>query len=239
MVANVPYNPMLSSYYNQNYLSTFLDDYEYGTPMGQSIFDNPFGNPYCAMPLMSSMPYMNPYMNPYMSNDYYNQMQNYYQRQNQFDLSINSPEYAIQGALSNLNEKIVTNEQNQIRDAVDNVVEALRTKYPNATEAELRRSVSHTYAQAYGQPLVQAIRENGSSSFWQGFKQVITFGIADKYTAEDNIEYITGQKQGRKTTIGKIAGRAAAGAAIGALIPGFHIAGAIIGGILGAISYKK
>ena len=211
MVANVGMvNPYFQ--YNDSALLSDITGYNLEFPTNSSIFG---GMPYAGgIPYTGGMNYASGmYGFPYMGMDIVANNRYY----NQVGLEINSPEFAINGAMSVLNEKILTNEQEQIRGAIDNVVQQLRLKYPNADDAQLKRLINTEYQMRFGQPLTQAIRENGSTSFWQGFKQTATFGIANQLTAEDNIEYVTGQKQGRGPKAGKAIGRGLGAAAIGGL----------------------
>lgn len=146
------------------------------------------------------------------------------------DIAINNADYGIKKAFEILQTKIVSNEQEQIIGALENLQNAVREKYPTATDTQIANYTSRIYSQlSGGTSLPQDILTHGSSSFAQGFKQAIGLGLfADNKTAEENIAEISGQPESRSSQMAKHSGRAAGGACVGAA------AGAATGAAIGA-----
>lgn len=166
--------------------------------------------------------------------------------QRNYEFTANAPNERISSAVAILNEKIVSSEQEQIIGAYNNLKEAIRSMYPNASEADIKARANTCYTQLCGTSIVDDIRKNGSSSFTQGMKQVLGLGIfADRKTAEENIAEITGQPVSRSQNAQKIAGGAiggalpcmAIGAAICSVVPGIGtVVGALVGAGVGAVA---
>jgi len=212
------FNPMLNNYLGYTGLCDTLGYDSLG--MNGGIFG--------CMPIGFGGGYGGNYDYSQYYNNYYNQMTDYLnfnsrynlqavQNQRYNDITINGPDAGITKQLKVLQEKILTNEQEQIQSALSAYVQAVRAKYPDASDDDVRNYASMLYGQLTGHSITDDIRSYGSSSFWQGFKQVASLGIANKVTAEENISQITGQPVSRSENFGKIAGRAAGGAALGAL----------------------
>lgn len=204
------WNPMFNSYYNQAGLSTLYD--MDSMSMNGSLFGGGMMMPtFCGG--MNYDSYFKNYsdMLNFQSNSQLQMVNN--QRQNQ--IAINSPDAAIRKAAAILNEKIVSNEQEQIQPALKNFVATLRTKYPNATDEQLVNQASIEWGNYYQTPIPDLIREKGNNSFLQGLYQSLTFGFADNITAEENIAKIYGQPVSRTQQLEKSLGRAAGGAIVG------------------------
>lgn len=176
---------------------------------------------------------MNPMMTPYPYGggnyeDYYKNYDKYQgfmvdnqvrqqQRYREANLRLNAPQEGIQKQAAYLHEKIMRNEQQQIQQAYANFKESVRSMYgANATEEQIANRASTLYTQLVGKSLVDDIREHGRDSFTQGLFQTLTFGFADKKTAEENIAELTGQPIARTEKIYKTAGNAVGGALLGA-----------------------
>ena len=165
----------------------------------------------------------------------------YIQNQRNNELQINAPMEGIQGAASVLNEKIVANEQEQIMNAWNSYINAIKVAYPDADSATIKARAKSIYQQIHGTSLVDDIRAYGDSSFKQGFFEMLTFGLSNRKSAEQNISELTGQPVSRneysKQVAGKAVGGATIGAAIGTLIsPGFGtLIGGVIGGVVGTV----
>lgn len=161
------------------------------------------------------------------------------QNQRNFQLKLGAPESAVAGAIVNLQMKISGNEQEQIIGAIENLKNALRMKYPQATEKEINAYLRAEYQNATGTTLIGDIKGYGSSSFGQGFKQGLGFGLlADNLTADENIAKITGQPVSRTDNMHKIVGRFAGSASTGAIVGGLigccgGVAGVAIGAAIG------
>ena len=147
-------------------------------------------------------------------NDYYIDAQKI-QRNN--DIKLNGAMEAIQENASNLRDKIVRNEQDQIPEAYKNFLNAVKNAYGDASDEELSSRALSLYAQLTGKTLVQELREHSHTSLLQGFIQTLTLNTYNRRSAEDNIASITHQSVplGEKTeqNIGRIAGCAAIGTA--------------------------
>ena len=160
----------------------------------------------------------------------------YMQNQRNNEIQINAPMEGIQGTASVLNEKIVANEQEQIAGAWNSYVNAVKAAYPNADEETINARATALYQQIYGTSVTDDIRAYGSSSFKQGFMQMITFGLSNNKSAEQNIAELTGQPVSRTEQAKQLSGYAAGGATIGAAIGCIGgVAGMLIGAGIGSI----
>ena len=200
---------------------------------------------------MGSMATPVPLCGGYNQQEYYDYMRNNltftsdYQldmvnNQRNYDMHLNGKGERISNAVALLNEKVVGSEQEQIIAAYSNLKEAVRSMYPNASEEDIEARAKTYYTQLTGKSLTGDIRQYGSNSLWQGFKQGLGLGIfADRKTAEENIAEITNSKVSRsqkaQKVIGKGLGAAATGAAIGACCTGGNPIGAAIGAGIGLI----
>lgn len=199
-----------------------IDMSSYGTyPGAMSMNGSIFGQ---------YMPYNNPMYGMgmgYGDSSYFDNMKNYQQNwtnyyvdaqklQRNSDLRINGAMEAIQETAANLKDKINHNEQDQVKEAYEKYLEAVKNAYGDASEEELNSRALALYGQLSGVSLVQDLRNNGHTSFLQGFIQSISLGTYGRKSAEDNIAEITHQKvpTGEKTeqNIGRAAGIATVGA---------------------------
>ena len=161
-----------------------------------------------------------------MDSSYFDNMKNYQQSWNNYyvdaakmqrnnDVKLNGAMEAIQENAANLRDKIAQNEQDQIPEAYQNYLNAIKNAYGEASEEELNSRALSLYTQMSGKTLVQDLRDHGHSSLLQGFIQSITFNTYSRRSAEDNIADITHQSvpAGEKTeqNIGRIAGCATIG----------------------------
>ncbi len=162
-----------------------------------------------------------------MDSTYFDNMKNYQQNWNNYyldsqrmqrnnDVKLNGAMEAIQETAANLRDKIVQNEQDQIPEAYQNYLNAVKNAYGEASEEELNSRALSLYTQLSGKTLVQDLRDHGHTSLLQGFIQSITLNTYNRRSAEDNIADITHQSvpTGEKTeqNIGRIAGCGAIGA---------------------------
>lgn len=146
-------------------------------------------------------------------NDYYVDQQKI-NRQN--EVQVNAPMEAIRETASNLKDKILHDEQDQIEAAYKKYYNSVKNAYGDASEEEINSRALSLYTQLNGgKTLIQDLRENGHSSFLQGFIQTATLGLYAQKSAEDNIADITNQEvpMGEKVlqNIGRIAGVGAVG----------------------------
>ncbi len=227
MMPNMYYNQVaLNDLSNMNlsYPSTF--GFDPLLSMNGSIFGG-MTNPYMMNPMMGQM--MNPYMPCFNGNsieNYYNNWNKYQdlmidngikrqEKMREADLRLNSPQEGIQKQVELLRDKILTNEQEQIKIAYTQFVNSVKSMYPNASAEEIENRADKIYQEVTRKSLYDDIRENGRDSFTQGMLQTITFGFADGKTAEENISDLTGLPVGRMENAKKVAGNIAGGAVVG------------------------
>ena len=163
-----------------------------------------------------------------MDSSYFDNMKNYQQNWNNYyvdsqkmqrnnDIKLNGAMEAVQETAANLKDKILQNEQDQVPEAYQKYLDAVKNAYGEASTEEINSRALSLYTQMNGKTLVQDLRENGHSSFLQGLIQSVTLNTYSRRSAEDNIADITHQSvpTGEKTeqNIGRIAGIGVVGAA--------------------------
>lgn len=163
-----------------------------------------------------------------INSSYFDNMKNYQQSWNNYyvdaqkmqrnnDVKLNGAMEAIKETASNLKDRIMQNEQDQIPEAYIKYLNAVKNAYGEASEEEINSRALSLYAQMNGKTLVQDLRDYGHSSLLQGFLQTVTLNSYCRRSAEDNIADITHQSVplGEKTeqNIGRIAGCGAIGTA--------------------------
>ncbi len=213
------YMPIWGNYQNQVLLGDMMGlDSGFGLGMDTSIFGGLNG-------MSSMMPF-----GGWNYDSYYQNMDRYQQfmydnqvrqaeRSRFADLKANAPMEGIQRQAEILHEKILQNEQEQIIPALKAYIESIKTAYSNSadtSEQQLLNKAVTLYKQIYQTNLTDDIRKNGNGSFEQGLYQTLSFGLADKRTAEENISEINGQPVSRWETGKKYVGNATGGAIIGA-----------------------
>lgn len=137
----------------------------------------------------------------------------------QVDFRANAPIESIQRQAEILHEKIMQNEQQQIIPALNKLLASINGGYgtnSKATQEQLIAKADTIYKQMYKTSLSEDIRKYSNGSFQQGLYQSLTFGLADRTTAEENISRINGAPVSRWESAKKIAGNATGGALIGA-----------------------
>lgn len=154
--------------------------------------------------------------------DYQKQWNEYYVDQQkinrQNDVAVNAPMEAIRETATNLKDKILHDEQDQIENAYIKYYNSVRSAYgQEGTEEEINSRALSLYTQLNGgRSLVQDLREHGHSSFLQGFIQTVSLGMYGKKSAEDNIAEITRQEVPMGEKIEQNAGRIAGITTVGA-----------------------
>ena len=195
---------------------TSMGSYTGAMGMNGSIFNPMMGggfNPMFGMGAPDSSYFDN--MKNYQQswNDYYVDAQKM-QRNN--DVKLNGAMEAVQETAVNLRDRVAQNEQDQIPEAYNNYLNAVKNAYGNAGEEEINSRALSLYAQLTGKTLVQDLREHGHSSLVQGLIQTLTLNMYGRRSAEDNIAEITHQTvpTGEKAeqNIGRIAGCGIVGA---------------------------
>lgn len=137
------------------------------------------------------------------------------QKMREADLKLNSPQEGIQKQAELLHDKILRDEQEQIKIAYDGLIESVRQMYPNATKEQIENRAERFYKDVTQTNLFDDIRKNGRGAFTQGFLQTLTFGLCDGKTSEENISELTGLPVGRADKTKKTAGNIAGGAVVG------------------------
>ncbi len=197
---------------------TSMGSYTGAMGMSGSIF-NPMGMGFCAPAFGMGM--------GSMDSSYFDNMKNYQQNWNNYyvdsqkmqrnnDIKLNGAMEAVQETAANLKDKILQNEQDQVPEAYQKYLDAVKNAYGEASTEEINSRALSLYTQMNGKTLVQDLRENGHSSFLQGLIQSVTLNTYSRRSAEDNIADITHQSvpTGEKTeqNIGRIAGIGVIGA---------------------------
>ncbi len=195
----------------------------------------------------------------YSNEDFYNNMRQQQQFQTDYtvdqqrlnrnaDLKVNAPMEAIKGAAIALKDKIVNNEQDQIQEAYERYVNAVAAAYGGGMDKSIIKARANSlYANMNnGVSLVDDLRQYGHGSATQGFIQSLTFGTYNRYSAEDNVAYVTGSPVGKGEKTKHNLGRLAGAATVGGIAAGIAKAcksgkakmiGLIAGGISAAISF--
>lgn len=156
-----------------------------------------------------------------MDSSYFDNMKNYQQNwtnyyvdsqklQRNGDVRVNGAMEAIQETAQNLKDRIAQNEQDQIPEAYQKFLNAVKNAYGEASDEEINSRALTMYTQLTGKTIVQDLRDHGHSSLLQGLLQTVTLNTYCRRSAEDNIAEITHQSVplGEKTeqNIGRIAG---------------------------------
>lgn len=230
MVSNAAmmYGMMPNMYYNQIALNDLTNmNLAYPTGMGFdpmfSMNSSIFGGG-----LNGGMPFMptfggnvnNYYQNLEQYDDFmFNRQIRMQQKMRDADIRLNSPQEGVQKQVELLHDKILRNEQEQIKVAYQSLIESVRQMYPNASKEEIENRAEKIYKDITQTGLFDDIRKNGRGAFTQGFLQTATFGLCDGKTAEENISDLTGLPVGRadktKKTVGNIVGGAVVGGVAG------------------------
>lgn len=134
------------------------------------------------------------------------------------DMKINASMEGVKGAATALKDKIMKNEQDQIKEAYDKYVNAVAAAYGDGSPQDIQARAKSLYAQMNGGvTLTQDLREYGHGSFTQGMLQSLTLGTYYKNSAEDNVAYTTNSPvaTGEKASqnVGRIAGAGVVGGA--------------------------
>ncbi len=193
-------------------------------------------NPYMSSDIMMSG-MMNPYgygmmFNPATQINYMNQMDqfgidrqvNLYKGQNNAQYQMSAQTDGISRQVQILSQKAQNNEQNNIQAEYNRLVAAVKDTYGSQMtglsaeqkEAQAKAYAERIYAQQTGALLTDDLERNGNDSFVAGFKQVVTFGLGNRTTAQENISKITGAKLTTAETTKKYLGYAAGGATLAA-----------------------
>lgn len=149
---------------------------------------------------------------------------------------VQAPQDVVLDKVEMLASQIKRGEQDKISPAFDALVKAIKDKYmvndqppKGMTDAKLtaiaRAEAKKVYAQTTGVPLTDHIEAEGSGSFWQGMKKILSFGFADNNCAADNIAHVEGDTVNKSTKAGKILGGLTVGGVLGSLLVMFATKG--------------
>ena len=160
---------------------------------------------------------------------YFENMKDYQQQWNQYyvdqqkinrqnDVQVNAPMEAIRETATNLKDKILHDEQDQIESAYARYYNSVRSAYgQEGTDEELNSRALAIYTQLNGgRSLIQDLREHGHSSFTQGLIQTLSLGLYAQKSAEDNVAEITHQEVPTSEKVIQNAGRLTGVGIIGA-----------------------
>lgn len=154
-----------------------------------------------------------------------------YQNQNNAQFQMASQTENISRQIQILRTEIQNNNQDNVKAEYNKLLAAVKASYgsqiasgvsPEEAEAQVKAYAERLYAQQTGSYITDDIKNNSSSSFWSGVKQILTFGFGNKTTADENISMINGTKQTTASKASKVAG---------------NIVGGLFGGLLAVGSF--
>ena len=191
-------------------------------------------NPYMSSDIMITG-MMNPYgmgmmYNPTAQINYMNQMDqfsvdrqvNLYRNQNNAQYQMSAQTDGISRQIQILSQKAQNNEQNNVQSEYNRLIAAVKDTYgsqmtgltADQREAQAKAYAERIYMQQTGSTLTDDLSRNAGGSFVEGFKQVVTFGLGNRTTSQENIARITGTKLTTEETAKKYLGYAAGGATL-------------------------
>ncbi len=198
---------------NYNFLYPDIDNID--------LMTNPYSMNGSVFGLNGVMPYSTGFNSDksYFDNmkDYQRNWNEYYVEQQKInrenDVEINSPMEAIRENATNLKDKILHDEQDQILAAYNKYYNSVANAYAGSktSQEEINSRALSLYTQLNGgKSLVQDLREHGHSSFVQGLIQASSFGLYAKDSVEDNIAKITNHEvpisEKVEQNLGRVAG---------------------------------
>lgn len=187
-------------------------------------------NPYMmGTDVMSSGMMMGGFYNPATQINYMNQMDQYaidrqvklYKNQNNAQFQMSAQTDGISKQVQVLAEKAQGNKQNAVQAAYNKLVASVKDSYgaqlqgtADEKDAQARAYAERIYAQQTGSLLTDDIRANAGGSFIEGFKQVVTLGLGNRRTSEENVAKINGTAVSTGESAKKYLGYAAGGATL-------------------------
>ncbi len=187
-------------------------------------------NPYMmGTDVMSSGMMMGGFYNPATQINYMNQMDQYaidrqvklYKNQNNAQFQMSAQTDGISKQVQVLAEKAQGNKQNAVQAAYNKLVASVKDSYgaqlqgtADEKDAQARAYAERIYAQQTGSLLTDDIRANAGGSFIEGFKQVLTLGLGNRRTSEENVAKINGTAVSTAESAKKYLGYAAGGATL-------------------------
>ena len=191
-------------------------------------------NPYMSSDVMMTG-MMNPYgmgmmYNPTAQINYMNQMDqfsvdrqvNLYRNQHNAQYQMSAQTDGIARQVQILSQKAQNNSQNGIQSEYNRLIAAVKDTYgsqmkglsADQQESQAKAYAERIYMQQTGSLLTDDIARNANGSFIEGFKQVVTLGLGNRTTSQENIAKITGTKLSTEETAKKYLGYAAGGATL-------------------------
>ena len=156
-----------------------------------------------------------------------------FQNQNNAQFQMSTQMNDIQRQAQILHSQIKENNQDNVKAEYRKLLSSVEAQYGSQLQgmpeeqkqAKLRAFAEQVYTQTTGTYITDDIRANSSSSFVSGIKQVLSFGLSNRTTADENIAMIEGTRQTTGSKASKILGNVVAVAtpllALGAAIFGF------------------
>ena len=187
-----------------------------------------FGTDIMASGMMNPM-MMGGFYNPATQINYMNQMDQYaidrqvklYKNQNNAQFQMSAQTDGISKQVQVLAEKAQGNKQNAVQSAYNKLVASVKDSYgaqlqgtADEKDAQARAYAERIYAQQTGSLLTDDIRANAGGSFIEGFKQVVTLGLGNRRTSEENVAKINGTTVSTGESAKKYLGYAAGGATL-------------------------
>ena len=140
-----------------------------------------------------------------------------FKNQNNAQFQMQAQNGSIQRQARILAQQVKANNQDNVRTEYNKLLRAIKASYGSSLngaaevkEDTLKQYADQVYAQVNGSYLEDDLRQYGRSSFGSGFMKVFSFGLGNKTTVEENLEYITGAQQTRadkaKNVCGKVLG---------------------------------
>jgi hypothetical protein len=213
-----------------------------------NLMDAPLTGPYMGMGMMPNMGMgmmmpgvVMPTYNPQAQMNNIQQWDNFginrqvqmFQNQNNAQFQMSAQMNDIQRQAQILHSQIKENNQDNVKAEYRKLLSSVEAQYGSQLQgmpeeqkqAKLRAFAEQVYTQTTGTYITDDIRANSSSSFVSGIKQVLTFGLSNNTTADENIAMIEGTRQTNGSKASKILGNVVAVAtpllALGAAIFGF------------------
>ena len=167
--------------------------------------------------------------NPTAQINYMNQMDQFsvdrqvklYKNQNNAKFQMSAQTDGISRQVQILAEKAQGNKQNAVQSAYNRLVASVKDTYgaqlqgtADEKEAQAKAYAERIYAQQTGSYLTDDIRGNAGGSFIEGFKQVVTLGLGNRRTSEENVAKINGTAVSTGESAKKYLGYAAGGATL-------------------------
>ena len=213
-----------------------------------TLMDAPLTGPYMGMGMMPNMGMgmmmpgvVMPTYNPQAQMNNIQQWDNFginrqvqmFQNQNNAQFQMSAQMNDIQRQAQILHSQIKENNQDNVKAEYRKLLSSVEAQYGSQLQgmpeeqkqAKLRAFAEQVYTQTTGTYITDDIRANSSSSFVSGIKQVLSFGLSNSTTADENIAMIEGTRQTTGSKASKILGNVVAVAtpllALGAAIFGF------------------